>query len=200
MHVGHTLQHTPNAVQRYSVATTESLQLPNLLQLPKLHNMTSYRDLISAILMLAFAALVIWVLIPVGVVEPKKVKFAALSPSYYPRIVAIALLLLGAGVFLRSLLTKTVVITQTDRHPNAPTRTICFLLILLLLALTLNWLGFIVASSIAMLLALWLGGERRLWLTLPLSVFLPLFLYFFFLKVARIPIPLGVLEPWLAGV
>ena len=162
--------------------------------------MASNRDLICAIIMLVISALLIWVLIPSGIVEPKKVKFDALSPSYYPRIVAYALLLLGAGVFLRSFLSKKTSPPAGDRHPNATGRTFGFLFILLLLALTLNWLGFIVASTIAMLLALWLGGERRLFLIIPLAVILPLVLYFFFLKVARIPIPLGILEPLLAGI
>lgn len=159
------------------------------------------RNLISALLMLAFGACIIWILIPIGVAEPKKVKYAALSPSYYPRIVAIALMVLGAGVLLRSFTSKTTnADAPTDRHPQATQRTFGFLFILLLFAVSLKWLGFIIASAIAMFLGLLLGGERRFTFMIPLSVLLPLLLYFFFLKVARIPIPLGILEPWLAGI
>lgn len=161
------------------------------------------RNLISALLMLALGACIIWILIPIGVAEPKKVKFAALSPSYYPRIVAMALMALGAGVLLRAVTDKNKnanASDTTDRHPQATQRTFGFLVILLLFAVSLKWLGFIVASSIAMFLALLLGGERRFQFTIPLAILLPLLLYFFFLKVARIPIPLGILEPWLAGV
>ncbi len=159
------------------------------------------RNLVSALLMLALGACVIWILIPAGVTEPKKIKYAALSPSYYPRLVAVALMMLGAGVLLRTLTeSKHNVQATEDRHPQATQRIFGFFLILLFFALSLKWLGFIVAATIAMFLALLLGGERRLWLTLPLAVLIPLLLYFFFLKVARIPIPLGILEPWLAGV
>lgn len=159
------------------------------------------RNLVSAVLMLAFGACVIWVLIPAGVAEPKKIKYAALSPSYYPRLVAVALMMLGAGVLLRTLTeARQNYQAAEDRHPQATPRIVGFFLILLFFALTLKWLGFIVAATVAMFLALLLGGERRFWLTIPLAVLTPLLLYFFFLKIARIPIPLGILEPWLAGV
>lgn len=159
------------------------------------------RNLVSAVLMLALGACLIWILIPAGVAEPKKIKYAALSPSYYPRLVAVALMMLGAGVLVRALSDRKDNYTAAaDRHPQATQRIICFLLILLFFALSMKWLGFIVAAAIALFLALLLGGERRLWLTLPLTALVPLLLYFFFLKIARIPIPLGILEPWLAGV
>ena len=162
--------------------------------------MQQYKNLISGFMMLVFGACVTWVLIPAGVVEPKSVKYAALSPSYYPRIVAIALMLLGAGIMLRAWLQPTAVVSNDDRHPEALKRTLCFLAILIALALTLNWLGFVVASALALCLALVLGGEKRLFIIATLAILFPLALYFFFLKVARIPIPLGILEPWLAGI
>ena len=161
--------------------------------------MLKRKDLISALIMLALGACIIWILIPAGVVEPKKIKYAALSPSYYPRIVAIGLMILGAGLLIRSGLTATDASSEANSHPRAKQRTLIFMLILLSLALTLEWLGFIVASALALAAALILGGEKRLYIILPLAVLFPLALYFFFLKVARIPIPLGILEPLLAG-
>ena len=162
--------------------------------------MQQHKNLISGFMMLVFGACVTWVLIPTGVVEPKSVKYAALSPSYYPRIVAIALMLLGGGIMLRALLQPAAAVNDNDRHQDALKRTLGFLAIMIVLALTLNWLGFVVASTLALCLALVLGGERRLLIIAPLAILFPLALYFFFLKVARIPIPLGILEPWLAGI
>jgi len=43
-------------------------------------------DLMAGLLFTCIAALIIWVAIPYGIQEPKKVKFAALSPSYYPTL------------------------------------------------------------------------------------------------------------------
>ena len=158
------------------------------------------KDLIAGLSMVVLGALIIWVLIPNGVVEPRKVKYAALSPSYYPRIVAYALLALGLGVVWRSFVARAIPAEAENRHPHAGLRITAFLGILAGLALGLQWLGFIVACSIAALLGMWLAGEKRLWVSVPIALLLPLLLYFFFLKVARVPIPLGVLEPWLAGV
>ena len=162
--------------------------------------MTPSKDLIAGCLMMGFGAIVIWILIPLGVAEPKSVKFAALSPSYYPRITAGALMLLGAGTLTRALIRTRPPDDQISHpHPHGFWRTAAFLLILLLLALSLEWLGFVLGGAAAIFAAMTLAGERRLWLGALVAALLPLLLYFFFLKVARIPIPLGVLEPLMAG-
>ena len=62
------------------------------------------RDLGAGLLMLAMGLLIIFVLIPFGVREPASVQFAALAPSYYPRIVAIALTAIGAAITVRSVI------------------------------------------------------------------------------------------------
>lgn len=149
---------------------------------------------------MALALLLMLVLIPVGVVEPKKIKYAALSPSYYPRFVTYVLLALGIAVTVRSLLFKEVAAHSTDLRTDALRRYCWVFAILALYALSITWLGFIVTSALALMATFWLAGERRLYLTIPLALLLPVGLYFFFLKVASVPIPLGILEPWLAGV
>ena len=59
-------------------------------------NSNKKRDLITGIGFIAIAALIILIGIPYGVQEPKKIKFVALSPSYYPRLVCYCLLFIGA--------------------------------------------------------------------------------------------------------
>lgn len=155
----------------------------------------------SGVTMTALGLLFIFVLIPHGVVEPKKIKYAALSPSYYPRFVAIALILLGVAVTLRSLILPINVKQSDDAvHPQAVKRILVMFVILALYAMGIPWLGFVLASTLVLLATFYLAGERRPILILGLSLFLPIALYFFFLKVASVPIPLGVLEPLLSGV
>ena len=160
------------------------------------------RDLWAGLIMVALALLMMFVLIPFGVVEPKKIKYAALSPSYYPRFVTYVLLALGAAISLRAVVFSRVHSDSNpvDIRPDANHRYVWVFIILALYAATITWLGFIVTSAIALLATFWLAGERRLYLSVPIAVLLPLGLYFFFLKVASVPIPLGVLAPWLAGV
>jgi hypothetical protein len=158
------------------------------------------RSVLAGTLMLAIGLLVIFVLVPVGVVEPRTVKFAALSPSFYPRIVAICLCVLGGAVLVNALIKRPVDDTaEPVAHPNGIVRTLAFFAILIFLALTVEKLGFVLAGAIAILTSMTLAGERRWWLVLVVAIVLPLLLHFFFLKVASVPIPAGVLAPYLQG-
>jgi len=159
------------------------------------------RGVIAGALMLGVGLLVILVLVPWGVVEPRSVKIAALSPSFYPRIVAICLCVLGGAVLLNSLIRRPVPEAgDATAHPHAIARTIAFFAILVFLALTVEKLGFVLAGAIAICASMTLAGERRWWLVLLIAVALPLLLHFFFLKVASVPIPAGVLAPYLQGI
>ena len=156
------------------------------------------RDLYSGLIFIALGVALLTILVPMGVVEPRKVRFAALSPSYYPKIVASVLLALGAAVAWRAR-RETASGLATNRHPNARSRIACFIALLGAYALLLPWLGFVAAGFLSLLAAFWIAGERRPKLILPLALFVPLTLYFFFLKVALIPIPTGVLTFLLQG-
>ena len=47
------------------------------------------RNFVSGLIMLAIGVSLVFILIPMGIDTPKKVRYAALSPNYYPYIVAI---------------------------------------------------------------------------------------------------------------
>lgn len=157
------------------------------------------RDLYSGLIFITLGIALLTILVPMGIVEPRKVRFAALSPSYYPRLVAGVLLLLGLAVAWRSR-REGAATPASNRHPNARGRIACFIALLGAYALLLPWLGFVAAGSLGLLTAFWIADERRLGLILPLALLVPLLLYFFFLKVALIPIPTGVLTFLLQGV
>ena len=128
-------------------------------------------------------------------------KYAALSPSYYPRIVAICLSILGLVVTVRSALAGSANEAEdAENRPDALMRIAVVFGILLAMALALTTLGFIVTTTLALGVAIWFAGERNYVMIAAMAIIIPLALYFFFLKVAGIPIPLGVLHPLLAGV
>lgn len=156
------------------------------------------RDLYSGLIFIALGVALLAVIVPLGIVEPRKVRFAALSPSYYPKIVAGVLLLLGVAVAWRSR-REARAAPASNRHPNARLRIAAFIALLAAYALLLPRLGFVAAGCLGLLAAFWIAGERRVRLILPLAVLVPLMLYFFFLKVALIPIPTGVLTFLLQG-
>ncbi|MEM7303764.1 MAG: tripartite tricarboxylate transporter TctB family protein [Pseudomonadota bacterium] len=155
----------------------------------------------AGMVMLLLGLAVILLLIPIGVDEPRRVKYAALSPSYYPRIVAICLSLLGLVITVRSALAPTTETTDgVENRPDAFQRIAVVFGTLFSMALVLTTLGFIVTTALALAAAIWFAGERNYILIVSMAIIIPLALYFFFLKVAGIPIPLGVLHPLLAGV
>ena len=115
-------------------------------------------NLWSGILMVLVSLTLIIVLIPLGIDEPKKVRFAALAPSYYPYIVSTILLLLGAVIIIRSRREKATQSEQISilRHSDdyqiySPISGF---------AASLEWAGFILSSSAALIVALILAGER----------------------------------------
>lgn len=154
----------------------------------------------AGLLLGAIGLVFILILIPHGVVEPRKVKYAALSPSYYPRIVAIALLGLGMLVAVRGFLEHR----QADEpdamaRPDAGVRIAAVFCLLGLYAVLIGTVGFVLMSALVLAALTFLAGERRLWLIAANAVVLPFVLYFFFVEIANIPIPAGVLEPLLVG-
>ena len=74
----------------------------------------------SGVFMLAVGLLLLLLLIPYGIDTPKKIRYAALSPTYYPQIVALILSVIGAAIIFRN--RKPLKLKETDEpdavHPN----------------------------------------------------------------------------------
>lgn len=154
----------------------------------------------AGLLLGAIGILFILVLIPHGVVEPRKVKYAALSPSYYPRIVAVALVVLGVLVAIRSYLEgRESAGPDAMARPDANVRIAAVFCVLGVYAVWIETVGFVLMSALVLAVLTFLAGERRLWLIAVNAVVLPFALYFFFVEIANIPIPAGVLKPLLVG-
>ena len=133
-------------------------------------------DITAGLLCIVLALVIVFVAIPFGVQEPKKVKFLALSPSYYPRIVACFLLCVGVllvGLRIPSMRAESPNTASSSwREKIAPFFQIVFVLSLYYAAL--NYLGFVLSSCIALIALLLLAGERKLWALLSIPVVLPL--------------------------
>ena len=56
----------------------------------------------SGVFMLSVGLLLLLFLIPYGIDTPKKIRFAALSPTYYPQIVAVILSVIGAAIIVKT--------------------------------------------------------------------------------------------------
>jgi len=159
--------------------------------------LTKKIDFWAGLCFLGLGVIVIFLLIPLGIDEPRKVKYAALSPSYYPRMIGIAMALIGAIIMFRTV--KNTDGGQTLGAPDTNTKIKigAVFVILAAVGLLLPWAGFVLTCAVALILLMILGGERNPLIIIGIALTLPILLYLFFGKVANIPIPAGVLEPYL---
>ncbi len=153
----------------------------------------------SGVFMLAVGLLLLLFLIPFGIDSPKKIRFAALSPTYYPQIVALILSVIGVAIILKN--RQPFITKETDEldevHPNAKMRIGVFLALLAVYSLSLELLGFVLSGVLALSASLILAGERRVFIIIAISLLLPISLFLFFYKVAYVPVPNGLLAPFI---
>ena len=153
----------------------------------------------SGVFMLAVGLLLLLFLIPFGIDTPKKIRFAALSPTYYPQIVAFILSVIGVAIIFKN--RRPLSAKGNDNldevHPNAKMRIGGFLALLLFYSLSLEFLGFVLSGVLALTASLILAGERRAFIIIAMSLILPISLFLFFYKVAYVPVPNGILAPYI---
>ena len=165
------------------------------------HNL--YLGLGTAIL---FGFVSLW-LLPRYIVLPSSVQMTGVSPSFWPRTISWALVGLGLMLAVPSymqLRQAGVRALRTDEaggrqgpapHISMPAIARGFLTFGALAGyyFLVEYLGMMVSSMLALFVFTLIYGERRLMVTLPLAVLVPLLLYLFFVKVANIPMPQGIL-------
>ncbi|MEM7257915.1 MAG: tripartite tricarboxylate transporter TctB family protein, partial [Pseudomonadota bacterium] len=113
-------------------------------------------SLLAGLLFVGAALLLLLVLIPYGVDAPRKVKFAALHPAYYPRLVAYALLLIGIATSLTSLRPRANQSTEASSSTNDGRLSVLLALAALALVVffMLPVLGFPLTTAAALLVAM----------------------------------------------
>ncbi len=149
---------------------------------------------------LGFAVFALWI-IPQQIYVPESVKIAALSPDYWPTLVS--WLIAGLGVLL-ALQGGLALWRQShdpagQADPASPStdfrswlRTGIIIGLMLLYYALVQPLGLVLSSMLALCLMAVLLGERRIRVLVPVAVLVPVGLYYFFVKVASIPLPLGL--------
>ncbi|MFY0611571.1 MAG: tripartite tricarboxylate transporter TctB family protein [Hyphomicrobiaceae bacterium] len=161
-------------------------------------------NMASGIVFLALGTIVLAVLIPYGIEKPASLQFLALSPSFWPNTVGVVISLIGLALIASSFSKGTAATAKLqalqDRQQSSTwlaVRPFVVMAICFVLYLALQPLGFVLTTTIAMVVLMLVGGERRLWLIALTSILTPLALYIFFTKATGVPIPAGVLEPLL---
>lgn len=162
------------------------------------------QNTIAGALYLILGLFIVFILIPLGVDEPSNVQYPPLAPSYWPRIISFCLAALGVAILVRSgmRIAKGSAVGEASDDP-AEERIYWRAGVVIALGFTLyavlETLGFVLATTIALVILMLFAGERRVQIILPVALGVPLALYFFFTKAASIPIPSGILESILVG-
>jgi len=127
-----------------------------------------------------------------------------LSPDFWIKIIVYATLALGTSILIKGIgrarrdlepsEVAEVEEAMRDRLPldRAVLGAVTAVAGLFAYFFLIDWIGMIAASNLAIIGFVLLCGERRLKIMLPLAALLPVGLYYFFLKVASIPMPLGI--------
>ena len=117
----------------------------------------------------------------------------SLSPAFFPRLAAI--LICGLGLLL---IVFEMVFTKPDFgsvSKGIQLRTFFYVVgtiaIMIFYTLCIPWFGFIISTIITMAVMMVLYGLRRWLLIALISVCVPLFIYFFGLKVMLVLFPVG---------
>nr|WP_255733133.1 tripartite tricarboxylate transporter TctB family protein [Ruegeria sp. Ofav3-42] len=153
---------------------------------------------------LILGILTLAVLIPAGVDSPGNVEISALSPEFWPSVIALAVMFVAVCLLAESYFLKVPELdAEEDAEEDAmykletlpgTLRTVVLIFALFLFYFALTSLG-VVASSIVLMLSMMLFfGERKWYFIVPISLLLPILLYLFFLHVAGVPMPLGIFE------
>lgn len=160
------------------------------------------RDIFAALLFFMLGMLTLFVLIPRGVTVPSSAQKAALSPEFWPRIIAIAAIISSVFLFVENTLLKQPPPTEPEDaelareyqlgglHGSA--KTAILIIALFCFYFSLTTLGVVAASIILICAMMLFFGERNLWLVAVLSISTPVLLYGFFRYVANVPMPLGI--------
>lgn len=138
-------------------------------------------------------SLVLWLfLIPNYVVVPGNIEHFYMGPNFWVTVIAASMFLLGALLLYNAL--KNARPTEGDPITPLQVFRLCSgMAIFVAYYLFLQSLGIIITSAIAVVACSLMYGERRLKYLLPLAILLPVMLYLFFLKIASIPMPQGIL-------
>ena len=146
------------------------------------------QDLCLGVGILLLALLALLVIIPAGVDPPANIKIRALAPGFWPNIVMLFMAFMGLIIAVQGFLDyRSASATEQPRPADQLAPAIATLRVVT---------AIVAASMIAILAFTLLSGERRWRYVIPVSLVLPVLLYYFFTHVANVFIPLGLFEDW----
>lgn len=157
----------------------------------------SKTDILLGLVCMSVFALTLFVLIPLGVEEPLSHDPGQLSPASYPRWIACAGLVLSVLLSLQAFWrgrTQVVSVPSKGLSVRIMAKNTLAFALLLLFYCSITSVGMIIGSFLLYVAFSLLAGERNMFRLLLVGTVLCGSMYVFFVRIATVPIPMGVLQ------
>ena len=161
----------------------------------------AFASLISAIILLIFE---VWAYIETTGFRVHKRAFV--QPATFPQIMICGMFIFTIILFVQSLIKVTRGMTEDDPEnelsasinpfTNKGVAAALFVIILCVLYTYLfDRLGYVLVSACVSIIIMLLIGKRDIKIIIPVSIIVPLIMWFVFYKLLTVNIPMGVLQP-----
>jgi hypothetical protein len=161
-------------------------------------------DIVLTIAVVAFAVVLVGLLIPAQISEPGYIKSKYLSPAFAPRLFSIFLGVIGLALFVQSVArlkkrpAKREARSDGKAPPAANARRGPILAALLwvsccLFVLAVEFFGILIPSILFLGGLMFYFGQKKWFLILGIMILVPLFLYLFLHNIANVQFPTGIL-------
>lgn len=161
----------------------------------------AFSSLICSIVLLAFE---IWAYVQTTGFKVQKRAFV--QPATFPQIMLCGMFIFTVILFLQSLIKVTRGMKEEDPENelsasinpfnNRGVAAAFFVIILCVLyTMLFDELGYVLVSACISIIIMILIGKRDLKIIIPVSVLVPLIMWFIFYKMLTVNIPMGVLQP-----
>lgn len=119
-----------------------------------------------------------------------------IGPDFFPRIIAVAMAIASLSLLVQSLTNKTVVETAQPLNLKDAgiLRALAFLVLSIVYVSIMDFLGFIIATILCLLIAMYILKLRNIKNMLLVSLGTALGVYFAFASILGIQLPSGLLE------
>jgi putative tricarboxylic transport membrane protein len=156
---------------------------------------TRHRDLLIGSGTALLFTYILFVVIPGQIQVPGNLPMAAMSPAFWPSVVAWLAIGLGLILAVKALLSIAAAPEPAGSNPPTPIwRSMLAIALMFAYYAAIKALGIVLASVLALAALAWLFGERRRGVLLLTALLLPIGLYYFFTKIASIPLPMGAFD------
>lgn len=114
-----------------------------------------------------------------------------LGPSFWPKILAVIMIILSVMLFVESLLMKSDIPSPIDIHSEGFHRVLKIFVVLVIFAVLIYFAGIYIAMLFMMPAVMYLHGEKKIPLMAGITVGMIVFVYLVFGKALHVPLPEG---------